>query len=194
MSTPTTIDDTFATVVRVDLAGGAWYEHAPGWVQGHEQLFHRLVEGVAWRRHTRQLYGRAVDEARLQAIFGENDVPPALVEMREALEERYGAVFPRIIAALYRDGKDSAAWEGDTTTRDGDTVHVATVSLGGARRFMLRTDGGETSLSLALGNGDLLVMGGAARLGWRHSVPSLANAQARISLMFRPPWIAGAAA
>ena len=65
---------------------------------------------------------------------------------------------------------------------------VATLSLGGPRRFLLRPSGGGRSLALSLGSGDLLVMGGSCQRTWQHSIPKVKQAEPRISVMFRPVW------
>jgi alkylated DNA repair dioxygenase AlkB len=80
------------------------------------------------------------------------------------------------------------AWHGDTVARELPNALVATVSVGAPRRFSLRPKGGGRSLSLSLGWGDLLVMGGTIQRTWQHSVPKTASAAPRISIMFRPAW------
>ena len=63
---------------------------------------------------------------------------------------------------------------------------VATLSLGGPRRFLMRPKGGGPSRSFRLGWGDLMVMGGAAQRTWEHCVPKPRGpANPRISVMFR---------
>ena len=64
---------------------------------------------------------------------------------------------------------------------------VAILSLGGARRFLLRPRDGGASIRLLPGSGDLLVMGGTCQRTWEHSVPKCAIAPPRISIMFREP-------
>ena len=106
--------------------------------------------------------------------------------MADALSRRYGLVFDRVGAALYRDGRDSVAMHGDRVLRDlpGDTL-VATVSVGEPRKFVLRPRAPGEGLTLSLGWGDLVVMGGTIQRTWRHGVPKAAHAGPRISLMFR---------
>src|SRR5262249_9006304 len=74
---------------------------------------------------------------------------------------------------LYRDGRDSVAWHGDTIGRGSteDTV-VAIVSLGTPRALLLRPrDGRGPVLRHDVGHGDLLVMGGSCQRTWEHAVP-----------------------
>jgi alkylated DNA repair dioxygenase AlkB len=109
--------------------------------------------------------------------------------MRRALCERYGEDFVRVTAALYRDGRDSVAFHGDTTARDMVQATVATVSLGAPRKFLLKPTEGGRSRSYALGGGDLVVMGGTCQRTWRHAIPKVtADVGPRIAVMFRPIW------
>ena len=88
-------------------------------------------------------------------------------------------------ANLYRDGRDSVAWHGDHIPLRIINPVVATVSLGSPRRFVMRPREGRTALTLALGMGDLVVMGGRSQRTWLHAVPKVASAGPRISVAYR---------
>lgn len=182
-------DGAFARARRTELADGAWVEEVPGWARGHEALFDILERGTRWRSERRVMYERKVDVPRLIASLPrDGDGHPALEGVRAALDARYGTNFVHLSMALYRDGKDSVAFHGDTTARDLPEALVATVSLGFRRRFFLRPAAGGESIAFALGEGDLLVMGGTCQRTWRHGIPKVAEAGPRISIMFRPVW------
>jgi alkylated DNA repair dioxygenase AlkB len=183
-------DAAFAALGRNELAGGAWVDHVPGWVHGHDPLFEQLERSLDWRTEKRRMYDRVVATPRLLATVPANNVCGGLIEaMRVALCERYGEDFVRTTAALYRDGQDSVAWHGDTTARDMETAIVATVSLGQPRKFLLRPTDGGASIAYQLGRGDLVVMGGTCQRTWRHAIPKVAQAAGpRIAVMFRPAW------
>ena len=78
---------------------------------------------------------------------------------------------------LYRDGRDSVAWHGDTFGRGltHDTM-VAIVSVGSPRALLLRPRGGGSALRYEVGHGDLIVMGGSCQRTWEHAVPKTARA------------------
>jgi len=180
---------------RIDLDGEAWLDHAPNWLSGQERLMAELVTTTAWREEERQMYDRMVTVPRLVASLPQ-DGPghPILLQLRALLEARYGSPFPRLSMALYRSGADSVAWHGDTIARELPTALVATLSLGGPRRFLLRpkdrqgTGPHRRSLALSLGLGDLLVMGGACQRTWQHAIPKVAGAPPRLAIMYRPIW------
>jgi alkylated DNA repair dioxygenase AlkB len=186
-------DASFAAARRIELAGGAWVDHVPEWVAGHDALFDALFDalerGLAWRTEHRWIYAREVVVPRwIASLARAGPGQPLIEELRVALSQRYGEAFVRTTAALYRDGRDSVAWHGDTVARDLPRAVVATVSLGARRRFLLRPAEGGPSTAFALGGGDLLVMGGSCQRTWRHAVPKVAAAGPRIALMFRPAW------
>jgi alkylated DNA repair dioxygenase AlkB len=179
---------------RTALAHGAWVDVAPGWLPGADALFGRLLRAVPWRAERRTMYERVVDVPRLLCFYGEGaPLPdPAMAAARDALSEHYlPELGERLCTAglcLYRDGRDSVAWHGDTIGRGRteDTV-VAIVSLGTPRALLLRPRGGGRALRYDVGHGDLLVMGASCQRTWEHAVPKAAAATGpRISVQFRP--------
>ena len=183
-------DASFASARRVELAHGAWIEHVPGWLRGDGALFDSLEASTRWREESMHMYEREVAVPRLLAVLPDDGPRPPIVDaMRVALDARYAETFVRTSMALYRDGRDSVAFHGDTTARDMKEATVATVSLGAPRRLLLRpTEGGGRSIAYELGGGDLFVMGGTCQRTWRHGIPKVASAAPRIALMFRPSW------
>jgi alkylated DNA repair dioxygenase AlkB len=182
------------SVRRTVLDHGAWVDVRPGWIGGADALFERLAETVPWREERRHMYERVVDVPRLLCFYGEGEpLPdPMLDEARRALDEHYaaelGEPFRTAGLCLYRDGRDSVAWHGDTIGRGStqDTM-VAIVSLGAPRSLLLRPRGGGLALRHDLGHGDLLVMGGSCQRTWEHAIPKTARAAGpRISVQFRP--------
>ena len=152
-----------------DGEGTAWIDVRPGWLTGADELFSRLARDVPWHAERRQMYDNEVDVPRLLSFFDENDqLPdPVLGQARSALSAHYerelGEPFRTAGLCLYRDGRDSVAWHGDTIGRGSceDTM-VAIISVGTPRALLLRPRGGGAGRTIrqVLGHGDLLVMGG----------------------------------
>ena len=179
---------------RTLLSNGAWVDLHPGWLHGADALYQRLLTDVPWHAERRPMYDRVVDVPRLLKFYGEGEqLPdPVLVEVRAALDDHYGDELgePFVTAGLclYRDGRDSVAWHGDTIGRGSthDTM-VAIVSVGSPRALLLRPRGGGTAQRYEVGHGDLIVMGGSCQRTWEHAVPKTARAVGpRISIQFRP--------
>jgi alkylated DNA repair dioxygenase AlkB len=191
----TAFDPAFADLQRVRLDRGAWLDVVRGWCTGHEALFDAVVAAADWQVWSRPMFDRVVDQPRLSTSWAGERLPPSLAPIREmaaALSARYGLPLTRISANLYRDGRDSVAWHGDTHLRTLPTATVAVLSLGSPRPFKLRPRGGGASRSWDLGQGDLAVMGGTCQRTWQHAVPKVAKAGPRICIMFRSPgWDGG---
>jgi alkylated DNA repair dioxygenase AlkB len=182
------------SVRRTGLSRGAWLDIRTGWLTGADVLFGRLSDAVPWRGERRQMYDRVVDVPRLLCFYGEGDsLPdPVLDQARQALNTHYrtelGEQFVTSGLCLYRDGRDSVAWHGDTTGRGStqDTM-VAILSLGTPRSLLLRPRGGGHAIRHEVGHGDLIVMGGSCQRTWEHSVPKTTRVIGlRISVQFRP--------
>ncbi|WP_375424309.1 alpha-ketoglutarate-dependent dioxygenase AlkB [uncultured Friedmanniella sp.] len=181
-------------VTRQVLGRGAWVDLLPGWLSGADALFDDLLTGVPWQAERRQMYERVVDVPRLLCFYGEQDTLPSpeLTTARQSLNAHYadelGEPFTTAGLCLYRDGRDSVAWHGDTIGRGKTTdTMVAIVSLGSPRHLMLRPRGGGTAVKHQLGHGDLIVMGGSCQRTWEHAIPKTSRPVGpRISVQFRP--------
>lgn len=186
---PIAFDAALRELAREDIGRGAWLDYTQRAISGHIQLFEHLERTTRWHEASQRMYDKTVQMPRLYAVLPE-DGPghPVLEQVRRTLEARYGEAFPRLSLALYRDGSDSVAWHGDRVARRMRQALVATVSVGGTRRFLLRPYGGGPSIARTLGHGDLLVMGGTCQRTWQHSIPKVAHAEPRIAIMFRPIW------
>jgi alkylated DNA repair dioxygenase AlkB len=185
-------------VRRHGLTRGAWVDHLPGWVRGSDILLRTLLSEVDWRAERRKMYEEQVAVPRLLRWYGGHEALPhtLLTEARQRLTDHYapelGEPFVTAGMCLYRDGRDSVAWHGDTQGRSSriDTM-VAIVSFGSPRPLLLRSRDGGPSLRFPLGHGDLIVMGGSCQRTWEHSIPKTARPVGpRVSVQFRPAGVA----
>jgi alkylated DNA repair dioxygenase AlkB len=141
------------------------------------------------------MYDGVVDVPRLLRWYGADEAlpHPALTDAKARLNAHYaeelGEEFVTAGMCLYRDGRDSVAWHGDTIGRSRhiDTM-VAIVSFGSPRNLLLRPRAGEHgTVRFPLGHGDLIVMGGSCQRTWEHSIPKTAKPVGpRVSVQFRP--------
>ena len=85
-----------------------------------------------------------VDEPRLSRWYRSTDQLPdeALAWFRVAVGRHYRVGFGAIGLNYYRDGRDSVAPHADRELRDLDDTLVAILTLGAARPFLLRRQGG----------------------------------------------------
>lgn len=179
---------------RHQLSRGAWVDHLPGWVCGSDTVLDTLLTEVPWRAERRTMYDTEVDVPRLLCWYGgDRQLPhPVLTTARAELTRHYapelGEPFVTAGMCLYRTGRDSVAWHGDTIGRSAhtDTI-VAIVSFGAPRPLLLRPRGGGGSLRFPVGHGDLIVMGGSCQRTWEHAIPKTTRPVGpRVSVQFRP--------
>ena len=191
----TTLEPLPGRLVRHALTAGAWVDVFPGWVRGSDPVFETLLTEVDWRAERRAMYDSVVDVPRLLRWYGRDETlpHPSLTEARDRLSAHYapelGEEFVTAGMCLYRDGRDSVAWHGDTHGRSSrDDTMVAIVSFGSPRNLALRPrGGGGETLRFPLGHGDLIVMGGSCQRTWEHAVPKTVKPVGpRVSVQFRP--------
>jgi alkylated DNA repair dioxygenase AlkB len=175
----------------------------PHWLDAPaaDALFAALLADVPWETHRIRLFGREVDSPRRSCWIGDPDAryrysgadfmprpwPQALLPVRARLREELGLDCNSVLANLYRDGRDRMGWHRDDERELGPRPVIASLSLGAARRFVLkqRADA-KVSRAITLPHGSLLLMAGDTQARYRHALPATAKAVGpRINLTFR---------
>lgn len=181
---------------------GADLLYCRGWLAGSEAdvLFQVLREEVPWSQHHVRMFGRSVPAPRLSAWIGDADATyrysgvvhppqawtPTLAELRQRLVDGLKHEFNSVLANCYRDGRDSMGWHADDEPELGREPLIASLSLGSARRFLLRQRRGQARLEILLEHGSLLLMQGETQRHTLHSLPRQARVSgSRINLTFR---------
>lgn len=160
-----------------------------------------LSAQTPWQQPQVQLYGRHYPVPRLVAWYGDAEASyrysglthqplpwtPLLAEIRARLVEAVGQPLNGVLLNYYRDGNDSMGWHSDDEVELGANPLVASLNLGGTRRFDLRRKGqSRIEHSLVLNHGSLLVMSGPTQHYWQHQVAKTRSACApRLNLTFR---------
>ncbi|MNE85874.1 2OG-Fe(II) oxygenase superfamily protein [compost metagenome] len=101
--------------------------------------------------------------------------------------ETVGRSLNGVLLNYYRDGQDSMGWHSDDEPELGRNPLVASLNLGGTRRFDLRRKGHSAiDYSVELEAGSLLVMSGTTQHYWQHQVAKTRREVApRLNLTFR---------
>ncbi|GAB6194996.1 alpha-ketoglutarate-dependent dioxygenase AlkB family protein [Lysobacter xanthus] len=174
----------------------------PHWLGADEAgaMFDALYREIGWENHPVRLFGRELPAPRLSCWIGDPGTAyrysgvvreprpwtPALAGLRARLRATLGLDFDAVLANLYRDGRDAMGWHSDDEPELGAEPVIASVSLGGTRRFLLRHRDRDVRQGLALAPGSLLLMQGTTQRHYRHSLPRTARPVApRINLTFR---------
>lgn len=175
----------------------------PGWLAPGEAdaLLAALTEQVPWEVHRIRMFGRWVDSPRLSCWIGDPGTgyvysgarfepkpwPAALAALRPRIDEAAGVAMNSVLANLYRDGRDAMGWHSDDEPELGARPVIASLSLGGTRRFVFRHRRDPAlKHELALAHGSLLLMAGDTQADWKHALPRTARqVSPRINLTFR---------
>lgn len=178
-------------------------QYLPGWLTAADanQLMGALQADVRWQVHRIRMFGSWVDLPRLSCWVGDPQAcycysgaefrphpwSPALQAVRERLQAEDFGRFNSVLLNRYRDGRDSMGWHSDDEPELGPTPVIASLSLGAARRFLLRRrDDPALRADLMLGHGDLLLMAGQTQRFYQHALPKAARiGEERINLTFR---------
>ncbi|MES2821671.1 MAG: alpha-ketoglutarate-dependent dioxygenase AlkB [Pseudomonadota bacterium] len=175
----------------------------PDWLgdaKAHDWLS-RLLAETPWQQPEVLIHGRRYPVPRLLAWYGDAHCTyrysglthpplpwtPLLAEVRARVEAAVGQGLNGVLLNYYRDGQDSMGWHSDDEAVLGRNPLIASLNLGGTRRFDLRRKG-QTRIahSLPLTHGSLLVMAGATQHHWQHQVAKTRTACApRLNLTFR---------
>lgn len=183
-----------------DLAP-AGVRYWPEWLLPAEQAawWARLFGQTGWQQQSVRLFGRAINQPRLTAWYGDlayhysgltlaaTPWPADLMGLRDRVIGATGYPFNTVLLTLYRDGHDCIGWHSDDEPELGAAPVVATLSLGAERPLLLRQkrDHGRRH-RLVLAPGSLLLLGPGMQQAWQHSLPRRpALSGARISLTFR---------
>lgn len=179
--------------------------HLRGWLPaGQADALQQAVQAdVPWEVHRIRMFGNWVDSPRLSCWIGDPQAryrysgaefvphpwPLVLGALRDRLQAQGVGRFNSVLLNRYRGGTDYMGWHSDDEPELGPAPLIASLSLGAARRFLLRRrDDPARKAEYLLGHGDLLLMGGATQRHYQHALPKMARVQGeRINLTFR--WI-----
>lgn len=166
-----------------------------------DQLLEQLFAQLPWRQDRVTIFGREHPIPRKQCwIAGEGMTyrysgqtltptpwPDWLQPCADRVSTTAGECFNSVLANLYRDGNDSMGWHSDDEPELGPAPVIASLSLGGERRFRFRHQREKKrTLSLDLSHNSLLIMPAGLQDQWQHQLPKTRKAVApRVNLTFR---------
>lgn len=170
--------------------------------QETDHYFQILKENIRWRVDKIKLYGKEHNVPRLQAWYGDegmnysysgiklNPEPwiDPILELKLKIEAEAKSTFNSVLLNYYRTGDDYVAWHSDNEPELGPGPLIASLSLGGIRRFQLkhRFDKTLETVTLDLEPGSLVLMSGALQDNWLHRIaPTKKAVDPRINLTFR---------
>ncbi|MFN3196019.1 MAG: alpha-ketoglutarate-dependent dioxygenase AlkB family protein [Chlorobiota bacterium] len=165
------------------------------------QLMDQLKKSIDWTQDEIFMFGRKVKIPRLSSWYGDpnanysysglqltpNKWTEELIEIKTIAENQSKQIYNSVLLNFYRDGNDSMGWHSDDEKELGVNPAIASVSLGGERRFLIRErKDHKNKREITLKNGSLLIMKSGFQSRYQHSIPKTRKKVGeRINLTFR---------
>lgn len=165
-----------------------------------ETLFNTLLDTLQWQPDCITLFGKQIitkrkvvwigDEGCSYTYSGQKKYPqawtPELLAIKKRVETLAAWKFNSCLLNLYHDGNESMGWHSDNEAELNPKAPIASLSLGGQRKFALRHRVDKASSSILLENGSVLLMHSPTQEFWQHSLLKTKKIVApRINLTFR---------
>lgn len=167
-----------------------------------DHYFMELCDQIEWQQPLVRVFGKWHPTPRLTAWYGDSEAiysysgvthsPQAwiapLIDLKLRIEKEVGSDFNSVLLNSYRTGEDSMGRHSDDEPELGPHPVIASLSLGGPRRFVFKHRFNKTipAVSVSLGHGALLVMSGPTQDFWWHSLPKTRKrVSPRINLTYR---------
>jgi len=162
--------------------------------------FELLLNTIEWKNDEIILFGKKIITKRKVAWYGDNGIEytytnttkkaltwtKELLEIKSLIEERTGSTFNSCLLNLYHSGEEGMGWHSDDEKELEKNGTIASVSLGAERKFSFKHKKDQTTFSILLENGSLLLMKDEIQSFWQHKLtPTKMVKSARINLTFR---------
>jgi len=165
------------------------------------ELYSHTKNNCNWEQSEIKLAGKLVKIPRLQSWMADPNIKtgmyqvqkqlpwsPLVQEVKQTLEGLCNCTFNYVLINYYRNGKDYISWHSDSEANAPGKNIIASLSVGGTRRFLLKHKTKELvpKMEFRLNHGSLIVMEGTTQLHWMHTIPKeLKVKQPRINFTFR---------
>lgn len=161
-----------------------------------QELMKTLVDEIAWEKHLIKIAGRETPCPRMSywmgeavysysgTIFQPHPWHPAVLQVKQLLEEETGVLFNSVLMNYYRDGQDYIGFHRDDEIELGKRPVIASVSLGGTRDFVVKSK--TEKWIVPLEDDSMFLMKEDFQKRFQHGVPKRSRMiLPRINLTFR---------
>ena len=163
-------------------------------------LFEELLATSPWQHDEVILFGQKRILSRKVAWMGDEGFSyaysgtsksaspwsPALLMIKERIEQQISHCFNSCLLNLYHDGSEGMGWHSDDEKTLGRNPVIASVSFGAERIFKLKHRKSGEVVSVLLEDSSLLGMKGETQHHWVHTMPKTKKITTpRINLTFR---------
>ena len=164
------------------------------------QLFNKLIESTEWEQDQIIMFGKKITTQRKVAWIGDPECSykysgvkkqpkpwtSELLMIKNKVQELTGFEFNSCLLNLYHNGNEGMGWHSDDEPELDQSSPIASISLGGVRKFAFKHKLDKTGVSLFLANGSALIMHAPTQQFWNHSLLKTKTLVGpRINLTFR---------
>lgn len=163
-------------------------------------LFEALLKHLDWQPDQLVIFGKEITTSRKVAWVGNQNCfytysgvkkhpqswTPELLKIKNKVEQLVSIQFNSCLLNLYHHGNEGMGWHSDDEPELDESAPIASISLGGIRKFGFKHKLDKTSISLFLDNGSALIMHPPTQEFWNHSLLKTKKiVEPRINLTFR---------
>lgn len=164
------------------------------------ELFAVLKDSLDWQTDQIFMFGKMITTKRKVAWVGDEGCSytysgvkkqpqrwtPEMRLIKSRLEDIARWPFNSCLLNLYHDGSEGMGWHSDNEKELDHEAPIASLSLGGERKFTFKHKTNKATTSLSLENGSVLIMHAPNQAFWHHSlVKTKLPVAPRINLTFR---------
>lgn len=165
-----------------------------------QAIFTALIGSVDWQVDQLMMFGKLITTKRKVAWVGDEGCSYTysgvkkepqpwtreLLRIKNTVEEISQWKFNSCLLNLYHDGSEGMGWHSDDEPELDQNAPIASLSLGGERKFSFKHKTEKTNASLLLENGSVLLMHAPTQEFWNHSLAKTTRPTGpRINLTFR---------
>ena len=162
--------------------------------------FNQLNNTIEWKNDEVIIFGKLIKTSRKVAWYASSNIEytysniskkaepftPELLSLKQIVEQKTGEKYNACLLNLYQNGNEGMGWHSDDEKMLEPLASIASLSFGADRKFSLKHQQNNQTVSVKLENGSLLEMKDKTQLFWKHSLPKTTKVIGpRINLTFR---------
>ncbi|TAH07455.1 MAG: alpha-ketoglutarate-dependent dioxygenase AlkB [Sphingobacteriia bacterium] len=162
--------------------------------------FELLLHTIEWKNDEAIMFGKRIITKRKVAWYGDKGFAYSysnttkyalpwtneLLALKTLVEVKTGEQYNSCLLNLYHNGNEGMAWHSDAEKDLKKDGAIASLSLGAERKFSFKHKQDQSTISLILEHGSLLLMKHTTQTHWLHRLPpTKLTTKPRINLTFR---------
>jgi alkylated DNA repair dioxygenase AlkB len=165
-----------------------------------KSYYNELLTTIQWEHDELFMFGKLIKTKRKVAWYGskryeysyskvaKKALPwnSVLITLKQLIEQKTGETYNSCLLNLYHSGEEGMSWHSDDEKMLVKNASIASLSLGGTRKFLFKHKETAAKVAVILENGSLLEMKEATQLNWLHALPKTKKVVVpRVNLTFR---------